>query len=155
MRQQQELSLILIDCINPESHALTSSHVQNPIYTFSNSSTNGIGRGDTYPGSRHIRQTKLKLISTSLLYQMACNLSAGAWFGSVRFVIKSRTVRNPWASPGSSPEYSWTIKRWLSSGRNGRLMSDPLPGAALFAGNRQFEWTRIRKKTEYAQTCSL
>jgi len=61
--------------------------------------------------------------------QMACNLSAGARFGSVRLVIKSRIVRKPNASPGSSPEYSWTIRRWLSSGRNGRLISDPLPSA--------------------------
>jgi hypothetical protein len=112
---------------------LTSSQVQNTIYTFSNAPTNGIGRGDTYPASS-IRQTTLEAISKSLLYQMACNLSTGTRFGSVRLVIKSWTVRKPWVSPGSSPEYSWTIRRWLSSGQNARLMSDPFPSATLFMG---------------------
>ncbi len=53
----------------------------------------------------NIKQTKIKAMLTSVLYQMACNLSMGAWIGSVRIVMKSWIVRKPWASPGSSPEY--------------------------------------------------
>jgi len=134
---------------------LTSSHVQNILYTFSNAPINCIGRGDTYPRSIHIKQTNLEAISISLLYQMACNLSADARFGSVRLVINSRTVRKPWTSPGSRPEYSWTIRRWLSSGRNARLMSGPLPGAALFARHKYVKYTEIGNRIEYAQTCQL
>jgi hypothetical protein len=53
-----------------------------------------------------------------------------------------RIVRKPWASPGLSSEYLWTIRWWLSSGQNARLMSDnsdPIPGAALFAWHRHIE----------------
>jgi hypothetical protein len=57
-----------------------------------------------------ISQIEISAISISLLYQMACNLSGVAVLGSVRFEMKSKIVRKPCASPGSSPEHSWTIR---------------------------------------------
>jgi hypothetical protein len=84
--------------------ALTSSHVQNLIYTFSDAAANGIRREDTYP-RKDVSIKKLKQFRHSS-YQMACNLSAGAQVGSVWFVMKSWMVRKPEASPDSSPEYS-------------------------------------------------
>jgi hypothetical protein len=64
--------VIIIEYINPEVFTeLTSSvaRVQNLIYTFSNASgsAKGVGRGDTYPGSRHINRTEVKAISRTPL----------------------------------------------------------------------------------------
>lgn len=51
-------------------------------------------------------QPEINAISISLLYHMASNLSRAGRTGSVRFEMKSKIARKPWASPGSSPEHS-------------------------------------------------
>jgi hypothetical protein len=46
------------DIETPDSNELTSFHVQNLLYAFSNAPIKGIRCGNTYPGLKHISQNK-------------------------------------------------------------------------------------------------
>jgi len=109
MRRRQGLSIALTECGSVVLERLpTSPHAQNLLNPFSNAPTDGVGYWDTNPESdTSIKQLRPKDFLVSILYQMACSLSAVGRPESVRFKMKSRMAFKFWLSSGLNPEPSW------------------------------------------------